>query len=249
MRILHVSDLHYALPQLDWVVKAADSYDLVVMSGDQLDLASSVPLHAQIAVVLEYLSLLSAAGKVVVSSGNHDLTGPDANGENAALWLDEARSAGIPTDHDSVVIGDTLVTICPWWDGPIGRDTVVAQFAADAARRPARWIWVYHWPPVESPTTWTGRRFYGDDDLRGWITEHQPDIVLTGHVHQPPFVPDGAWADRIGDTWVFNPGKQRGPVPAFIELDLDAGTATWASMMGEETLALTDAAAPKRTVF
>jgi len=28
MRILLVSDLHYTLPQLDWVVRAAPSFDL-----------------------------------------------------------------------------------------------------------------------------------------------------------------------------------------------------------------------------
>ena len=84
---------------------------------------------------------------------------------------------------------------------------------------------MYHWPPLGSPTCWTGRRHYGDADLGGWIDEHRPDIVLTGHVHEPPFKPDGAWADRIGDTWVFNAGRQIGPVPARIEIDLAAGPA------------------------
>ncbi|HEY9237882.1 MAG TPA: hypothetical protein VIP10_03485, partial [Burkholderiaceae bacterium] len=88
-----------------------------------------------------------------------------------------------------------------------------------------------------------------DADLGGWIATHRPDIVLTGHVHEPPFKPDGAWADRIGTTWVFNAGRQIGPVPAHIALDLGAGTAAWRSMMGEETLALTDAKGPERTVF
>ena len=58
--------------------------------------------------------------------------------------------------------GDTLLTLCPWWDGPAGRAALQAQLARDAARRPARWIWVYHWPPAGSPTCWTGRRHYGD---------------------------------------------------------------------------------------
>ena len=44
----------------------------------------------------------------------------------------------MPTDGDSLLIGDTLVTICPWWDGPIGRAVLEAQFAADALRRPKR---------------------------------------------------------------------------------------------------------------
>jgi Icc-related predicted phosphoesterase len=249
VRILLVSDLHYRLPQLDWVVQAAPSFDLVVMAGDHLDISSVVSLDAQSVVVLQYLALLQAAGKVAVSSGNHDLTGPDAQGEQAALWLHEARAAGIPTDGDSLLLGDTLITICPWWDGAAGRAALEAQFAAAAARRPARWIWVYHWPPLGSPTCWTGRRHYGDEDLGGWIERYRPDMVLTGHVHQPPFKPEGAWADRIGHTWVFNPGHQIGPVPAHIEIDLAAGSAIWRSMLGGETLGLAMSQAPPRTVF
>jgi Icc-related predicted phosphoesterase len=249
VRILLVSDLHYTLPQLDWVVRAAPSFDLVVLAGDHLDISSPVSLDAQSVVILRYLALLQSAGRVAVSSGNHDLTGPDAQGEQAALWLAEARAAGVPTDGDSLLVGDTLVTICPWWDGPEGRIALEAQLAADALRRPVRWIWVYHWPPLGSPTCWTGRRDYGDADLVGWIARHRPDIVLTGHVHEPPFKPTGSWADRIGSTWVFNAGRQIGPVPAHIEIDLEAGSASWRSMMGTEDLRLSDARAPQRTVF
>jgi len=249
VQVLLVSDLHYALPQLDWVVKVAPTFDLVVMAGDHLDLSSPVPIDAQTIVILQYIGLLQNAGAVVVSSGNHDLTGPDANGEQAALWLAEARDMGVPTDGESVMVGDTLVTICPWWDGDVGKAALEEQLAADAARRPERWVWVYHWPPSDSPTTWTGSKFYGDPDLARWIEQFRPDMVLTGHVHQPPFKPGGSWADRIGDTWVFNPGRQTGPVPAFVEIDTDTGDVMWSSMMGRETLQLSDAAAPARTAI
>ena len=241
MRVLLVADLHYALPQLDWVVKAAPEFDLVVLAGDQLDLASAVPLDAQSVVILQYATLLHEAGKVVISSGNHDLTGPDVNGEQCALWLSEARARGIPTDGDSLLLGDTLVTVCPWWDGDIGKAALAAQLERDGARRRARWIWVYHWPPMGSTTCWTGRRHYGDHDLVDWIDQHRPDAVLTGHVHESPFKSEGSWADRIGDTWIFNAGRQIGPVPARIELDLDAGIALWDCFLGVEEQHLDDA--------
>jgi Icc-related predicted phosphoesterase len=249
MRILLVSDLHYSLPQLDWVVAAAPSFDLVVIAGDNLNISSAVALDAQSVVVLRYLSLLHGAGHVAVSSGNHDLTGPDATGEQTALWLAEARAEGVPTDGDSLLLGDTLVTICPWWDGPVGRQAVADQLASDSARRPRHWVWVYHWPPLDSPTCWTGQRNYGDADLVGWMDEHRPDVVLTGHVHQSPFRSDGSWVDRIGETWVFNAGHQIGPVPAHIELDLEENWARWVSLMGTEEVTLTDLVAPERTVF
>jgi Icc-related predicted phosphoesterase len=249
VRILLVSDLHYTLRQLDWVVDAAPAYDLVVVAGDLLDINSAVAVHPQSVVVLTYLSLLHDAGRVAVGSGNHDLTGPDGSGEQAALWLEQARAAGIPTDGDSMSVDDTLVTVCPWWDGPIGRARLERRLAEDASRRPDHWIWVYHWPPLGSPTCWTGRRDYGDADLGGWIDRFRPDMVLAGHVHQAPFTPDGSWADRIGDTWVFNTGRQIGPVPAHIEVDTTEGRATWTSLMGSESLRLADPAGPERTVF
>lgn len=249
MRILLVSDLHYTLPQLDWVVRAAPRFGLVVLAGDQLDISSTVSLDVQSVVILKYLSLLQGAGRVAISSGNHDLTGPDRHGEQAAMWLAEARAAGVPTDGDSLWFGDTLITICPWWDGPKGREALEAQLAADAARRTGRWVWIYHWPPLGSPTCWTGRRDYGDADLARWIGQHRPDIVLTGHVHESPFKPTGSWADRIGPTWVFNAGHQIGPVPTHIEVDLAGGSASWRSMLGGEELRLSDVKAPARTVF
>jgi Icc-related predicted phosphoesterase len=249
VRILLVSDLHYTLPQLDWVVRAAPSFDLVVLAGDSLDISSPVSLDAQSVVMLRYLALLQAAGRVAVSSGNHDLTGPDANGEQSAVWLGSARAAGVPTDGDSLWFGDTLVTICPWWDGPQGKLALEAQLAADALKRPARWLWVYHWPPLGSLTCWTGRRDYGDPDLVDWIARHRPDVVLTGHVHESAFKPTGSWADRVGGTWVFNAGRQIGPVPAHVEIDLGSGAAAWRSMMGVEDLLLSDPKAPPRTVF
>ena len=238
MRILLVSDLHYSLRQLDFVVAAAPDFDLVVVAGDLLDVASGVALDAQVVVVQRYLELVRDATVVVVGSGNHDLTGPDANGEQSALWMADVRAAGIAADGASVLVGDTLVTVCPWWDGPISRAAVEAQLEADAARRPARWLWVYHWPPLGSATCWTGTGHYGDADLAAWIERLAPDVVLAGHVHEPPFRPGGSWHDRIGTTWVFNPGRQIGPLPTRVELDLAAGTATWSSLAGVEEIAL-----------
>ncbi|MEJ8847982.1 metallophosphoesterase [Variovorax rhizosphaerae] len=249
MRILLASDLHYTLPQLDWVVRSAPSYDLVVLAGDHLDVSSPVSLDAQSIVLLRYFSLMKPGTSLVLASGNHDLTGSDRYGERAALWLHESRRTGVFTDGDSLEICDTLVTICPWWDGPEGRAALELRLAADAQRRPASWVWVYHWPPIGSPTCWTGKREYGDADLAAWIERFRPDLVLTGHVHEPPFKPAGAWADRMGGTWVFNAGRQIGPVPAHIVIDLAEGTASWRSMMGEESLALCATKAPARTVF
>ena len=180
MRVLLVSDLHYSLPQLDWVVDVSSSYDVVAVAGDSLNISSAVPLEAQSIVVSRYLEEIASRTQLVVSSGNHDLTGPDEHGEQTALWLSEARRVGIPIDGESVVVEDTLLTICPWWDGPKGRSEVALQLQADAARRPVRWVWLYHWPPLGSPTCWTGRRDYGDSDVRGGSRRSNPTWSSVG---------------------------------------------------------------------
>ena len=136
---------------------------------------------------------------------------------------------GVHVDYTSVALGDDLVTVCPWWDGPLAR-AALDDCLAQTARRPRRrWIWVHHAPPAGSPLAWDGRRAWGDEVLSGWIERYAPDLVLTGHVHQSPFVPGGGWVDRIGTTWVLNAGQQPGPVPACVEVDLDTSLAVWTS--------------------
>ena len=235
MRILLVSDLHYTLKQLDWVVSVASDYELVVVAGDHLDIASIVEPDAQIAVVLEYLSRIANKTNVVACSGNHDLNARNEHDERAARWLESARDSGVFVDGTRLVTERAIVTVCPWWDGPLTREVVDRQLAADALLVDDRqWIWVYHAPPDASPTSWTGKRHYGDEDLVRWVEQHRPDIVLCGHVHQSPFTSEGAWIDQIGSTLVFNAGRQIGPVPTHIELDTEAESARWSSLAGVE---------------
>jgi Icc-related predicted phosphoesterase len=233
VQVLLTSDLHYTLPQLDWVASVAGDYDLVVLAGDHLDVGSIVEPDAQIAVMLEYLTRIAAKTSVVACSGNHDLNARNDDGERVARWLDGARGAGVLIDGMIYETDELMVTVCPWWDGPLTRDAVDRQLAHDAPLvGDRRWVWAYHAPPANSPTSWTGRRHYGDEDLVAWIGQYHPAFVLSGHVHPSPFVPDGAWIDQVGSTWVLNAGRQPGPKPSYIELDTDTGLARWTSYEG-----------------
>ena len=75
-----------------------------------------------------------------------------------------------------------------------------------------------------------------------WIERFGPDLVLSGHIHNTPFLAEGSWIDRVGKTWVFNPGRQPGQVPAYLRIDLEAMTAEWISCEGRliHHLALAD---------
>ena len=227
MRCLVVADLHYSLPQFDWLVSAAPQFDLVIFAGDALDISSIVDFRAQIVVVKKYLAMLTAQTRVILCSGNHDLDQRSEEGEKISRWISEIRELGIACDGDDLTIGDTLFTVCPWWDGPLVKQRIADQLGEAAARRPARWIWAHHAPPANSPTSWGGKRFFGDVELVQWIEQYQPSMVISGHVHQSPFITDGSWYDRLGATWVFNTGLQPGRPPTHIVLDIDEGKAFW----------------------
>jgi Icc-related predicted phosphoesterase len=236
VRLLLVSDLHYALPQYDWVAGVAADFDAVVVAGDHLDVGGHAALEAQSAAVIALLGRLAGQTTVLACSGNHDLTGRHPSGEKAAPWLQRARVLGAVVDDDTIDIADTRFTVCPWWDGTATREAVDARLAADAEDRPERWICVYHSPPGDSPTSWTGSRHIGDDDLVAWIERFGPDHVLAGHIHESPFKPGGSWVDRVGSTVVLNAGRQVGPIPAHVMLDTDSGEARRWSSAGVEVV-------------
>lgn len=242
MRILFVSDLHYALKQFDWLAANAANYDFVSLGGDLLDLGSALDFDVQIVVVEKYLNTLRQKTCLLVSSGNHDGDSRNEADESVADWLSSSRAENLYVDNDSFVVGDTLFTICPWWDGPFSRTELEALLTRESTRVRGRWIWIHHAPPAGSRVSWTGKKMAGDDALREWIERFKPDMVLCGHIHNSPFYADGGWFDRIGGTWVFNPGRQIGECPAYISLDLDDPTAEWISIEGRsvQRLALAD---------
>ena len=231
VRSLLVSDLHYDLRKLDWVLAEADDVDLLAIAGDLLDIGSAVPLDAQIAVVLEYLAAWAERTTTVVCSGNHDLDHRTEAGEKATAWIREARAGGVVVDGDSVEVDGWLVTACGWWEGPETLAALEAALDEAAQTRTGRWLWVYH-GPAEGPLSWTGSQHFGDPELPRLIEAHRPDVVLGGHIHQAPFVAGGSWFEQRGDTWLFNSGYQPGQLPSHTLFDFDALTASWWSFEG-----------------
>jgi len=244
VRLLVVSDLHYSLKQLDWLCGRTTGHDLLVIAGDLLDLAGHANLDTQIVVVEKYLARLAAFAPIVICSGNHDLDGENSAGERYAEWLGHLDLEGVSVDFQTAFHGDLMITICPWWDGEDGRAQVQSHIEQDAERRgDARWIWIYHAPPAGSKTSWNGKLFSGDAFLAELITRLKPDLVIGGHIHNAPFYDSGSWHDRIGSTWVFNPGREMSSSPACISVDFDAMQAVWEASSGKLQVSL---AAPGR---
>ena len=237
MRLLLTSDLHYKLRQYDWLIGMAAKFDVVVVAGDHVDAFSSVPSEVQIAALSATLGAVAQKSRLLVCSGNHDLNARNGEGEKTADWLDPVRSAALAVDGDSVVVGDMLFTLCPWWDGPHARARLERMLDELSQTRNGRWVWVYHAPP-EGALSWTGKRHYGDAVLSELIQRHSPTAVLCGHVHEAPFKSGGSWIDRLGETWLFNAGGQIGDTPARIEIDFLHQTARWISLAGMDERSL-----------
>ncbi len=234
MKLLCTADLHYRLPQLDWLVEHAAEFDVVVVPGDLLQVVGAAPLEVQIVVVSKYLRRMAERTLVLASSGNHDLDGPGETGEQATAWLRDLADDRLVVDGHSVDTDQVRFTVCPWWDGPETKRLVDEQLAAAAIDRPERWIWVYHSPPSDSPLCNTGERSFPDPDLAAWIDRWRPDLVICGHIHQAPWVAGGAWIDQRDSTWLINAGHQPGPMPAHVVIDLDPvsgqATAEWVAL-------------------
>jgi Icc-related predicted phosphoesterase len=238
VRILSVSDLHYRLPHFDWLIDASRDVDVVVIAGDLADVVNPVPVEVQSVVLATYLERLAEQAIVVVSSGNHDLDGPGSHGEQVSGWLRRAGRERVVVDGATTDLDGIRFTACPWWDGPLTRAEVDEQLSEAGEDRPATWVWAYHSPPAGTPLCRDRRREFPDHDLAGWIERHQPELVFSGHIHQAPWVEGGSWRARVGRTWVFNAGKQIGPVPAHVLVDTQRATAHWFGVVDSETVSL-----------
>lgn len=241
MKILIVSDLHYSLKKFDWLLSKAAAFDLVILAGDLLDVSSSVDFGAQIIVTEKYLQRFCQSTRVILCSGNHDLDTRSPEGEKIARWVQDLGQIGVISDGASERINDIFFTVCAWWDGPILRNSIEAQLERDLREKNSyRWIWIHHAPPEASQTSWTGKKHVGDKQLNEWINNYRPEIVISGHVHQSPFVNQGSWVDYFDGTWSFNAGHQYGEDPAFIALNLETNEAFWLSGMGAQLVRLNE---------
>ena len=227
MRCLVVADLHYSLPQFDWLLAAAPEFDLVIFAGDALDVGSFVDFRAQIVVVKKYLALLSGVTRVMLCSGNHDLDERSPEGEKVSHWVGEISELGIACDGDSLAIGDTLFTVCPWWDGPL----VKAAHRCPVARGRRATAGA-----MDLGSSCATGEFAGELGrqaiLRRCRTRAMDRALPALDGDLGPCAPVALHPRRLvvrpaRRTWVFNTGLQPGRPPVYIVLDIDEGAAFW----------------------
>jgi Icc-related predicted phosphoesterase len=99
--------------------------------------------------------------------------------------------------------------LAPMRFDPAHRAPSIAGSLRDLAARTAAGeaVWVSHGPPRDTRCdVLNGGAHVGSRALRRFVEEHQPPLVLSGHIHESARV-SGSYHDRIGRTVVVNPGQ------------------------------------------
>ena len=260
MRILLTADLHSRRDWFDWLLR--QQVDLTVVAGDLLDGLRADGLLVQMLELRRWCARFS--GHLAVCSGNHDHNTPlraqrpealagipdDVREEVLSLltaghWMDCLESDRIVTDQRTKVVttpgGGLVVTAVPYdFDGGDDHDDLWGDGAMLRDQQKIPWLVLHHEPPAEVKV---GGRM-GNRQLYYKIQEYRPDFVVSGHLHNQPYV--GSFADRLDGTWCFNPGlpeqslAMQSSIPNHIVLDLVARTATWHASPNVGNLPITE---------
>ncbi len=249
MKLLLLSDLHGRSDWYAWTAK--QSCDAIVIAGDLLDGFAGAGLVPQMLALNAWCK--SCPVPLGLSSGNHDANEAsdgswlgnglpeDLDADQAEQvrrflmadrWMDVLERPGLVTDHRSSILagsaGSVVITTIPF-DPTANANWNPLWDSGARLRREQRipWLVLHHEPPAN---TKVGGRM-GEVSLCYRIQEYRPDFVLSGHLHDQPY--RGAFADRIGPTWCFNPGTpplaelRLAKQPNSILLDLENRTAAW----------------------
>lgn len=232
MTILHVADLHYHQPSMDWVAAQSRHYDVTVIAGDLLNMFSP-NMGEQIPAVRAWLRTFP--GPLVVCSGNHDYfpAGPNTRAYGAGRWLRTLMGKPNQPEAAEQPFAEVVAREGVWADGARfslgGLRWEVCGWAATKADKTGvdADILVVHAPPAGTPVSMEESHDLGDGELRLALLRNEPQtqrLVLSGHVHAR-----NNWHCLLGNSLCLNPGYAMSVncAPAHIVIDTTANTVTW----------------------
>ncbi|MCA9791680.1 MAG: metallophosphoesterase family protein [Candidatus Eremiobacteraeota bacterium] len=189
MRVLFMVDLHWGGQRgLEWPDEQAD---LVLLGGDLTNFCGG----AVAAKVID--AAASRYGRVMAVCGNCDL--PEAEATLRQLDVDlDGRARDLEGVRFLGLSGGLPFGNCPYERSENDYRDLAAELFAEDHPRPL--ILVSHQPPHGVACDLTRGRHVGSTALRQAIQDHQPDLVLSGHIHE------GIGTDQVGRTTVANPG-------------------------------------------
>lgn len=213
MRIVSYGDIHMSLRNIERLAPELRAADLVILSGDLTNFGG----------VREATQVLDAtqrhARAVLALSGNLD----------HLEVIDLLRTRGISLHGECRRIGDLGIFGCGGSSlTPFHTPTELSEEEigallergyGDVADAP-HVLMVCHTPPAHTATDRIASgQHVGSPTVRAFIEEHQPDVCISGHIHE------SANVDRIGRTTVANAGAFRDGGYIVVTADADGLTA------------------------
>jgi Calcineurin-like phosphoesterase len=239
MRLLLTADLRFRPVWFRWLEAQAIRYEAIVISGDLLDVFSTVPLNRQVQRATAWLRSLSAKSSVIVCSGNHDTIDIPVERTPCPMpaWL-VGLNTTLTVDGNTTVVRDQVIVTSLSFVATIAQKQpilTVGQQLRDERRLP--WIVLHHHPPAL-------HQGIGQEELIAGhlVKEFSPSFWVSGRIYgQDPFLKNRGWIQRLGDSIVLNtPQLATGqnlfdaPFPNHIVLDLAQRQLTWNCSFQEE---------------
>jgi len=197
VRIVSFGDIHMALRTIERLAPELAAADLVILSGDLTNFGGRDDARDVLDATRRH------AREVLAVCGNLDLREViDFLDDEGVSLHGEARRIG-----DLGIFGCGGSNLTPFHTPTELSDVEIAALlergharVADAPQR----LMICHTPPANTTTDriMSGQHV-GSPAVRTFIETHQPDVCITGHIHE------SAGVDRIGRTIVLNAGALR----------------------------------------
>ena len=226
MKLLLTSDLHSCTTWYEWLLEQAGHVDFIAIAGDLVEGFAPGNHRHELHMAEHYLRKVVERGcHVAVCSGNHELFLKKSihvpeKPSTALNLLNSFLHSGMPDTPDHPLFiqdgqtklvtrdsGSLIVTTIPYRiDVGCLPSSIMRLWEVGEKLRAEHgypWLVLHHEPPC-------GTRVGGHIGHLGVISDidvHRPDYLLSGHLHQQPFVSGGAFQDRIGNTLCLNAGQ------------------------------------------
>lgn len=194
MNIMAFGDIHEYLNALEPLSRVLRQADLILVSGDLTRWRGPETASKVLEAIKHYnANILAQVGNTDDWQTNHYLNQLGINLHGQGHRFGDLGIFGVGGSNHTPFFTPTEFT----------EEEIAAHLEAghDMVQDAPRKILVAHCPPYQT----TIDRIYaghhvGSTSVRQFIEAHQPDICISGHIHEAP------GEDRIGKTRVLNPG-------------------------------------------
>ena len=218
MIVVALADLHGDVDQLSCIQDDLFAADLVLLLGDLTHFGEESAARRVVRAVQEYNP------SVLAVHGNCDT--PETADYLEELGISLHAGSRLIDGVAFVGVGGSLP--CPTPTPSEHSEDELRGFLARSIAsldRDGPVILVSHQPPVDTTADLASiGRHVGSRAIRELIENRAPLVCLCGHIHE------GRGTDRIGDTWIVNPGPLRHGGYAYVEMggaDTEVEIRTW----------------------